>query len=121
MSKLIIKKINISLVPTPKLGKVTIFMDSNDDKVKVKFDNGTVRILAYEDVIASLDKNFEQDFFATNIGVVTHSLNKIPNVVVMDLSNNKKVEALITYDGADILNKLTVELSDPIDFKVICN
>ena len=121
MSKLSFKKIPISSVPTPKLGKVTLFVDAADDKVKVKFDDGSIKIVGFESVISVADKYHEQDFFATDTIIVNHNLDKIPSVMVLDSSSGVELQASITYDVGDINNKLTVTLNIPKTGKVVCN
>lgn len=123
MSKIIIKKITNALVPTPKVGKATIFIDTADNKVKVKHDDGGIRVLAYEDFVigSGNDANYIQDFIGTDTVVIIHNLGKIPSVHIYDTSSGKEIQGEITYDLLDINNKLTIRFTTPKTGRVICN
>lgn len=119
MSKIIAKKIDDSAVPTPKLGKVAIYVSSVDDKLKIKYDDGSTQVVVFQ-TSGSVDRTYTQDFVGVATIVVAHNMGKIPTVAIMDTAGNQ-IQGDIQYDISDVNNVLTVTLSSPLSGTVICN
>lgn len=63
------------------------------------------------------DKHFSQNFSVTDTVSVTHNLNKLPAVTIMD-SANDEVVGMVNYIDQ---NSLTVEFDAPFSGKITCN
>ncbi len=121
MSKFTLAKQIASEVETPPSGQATMFLDVADDKFKVKLDDGSTKEVVYAGGGPPVDKNFVKAFAATDVIAVTHGLQKIPAVVVIDDTTGRPAQGEIEYDLTDINNKLTVRLSQALTGRVICN
>lgn len=122
MSQIVLTKQNASEVETPQSGKTILFVDEADDKIKAKLDTGDLREVIYASIGPPVDKNHVTPFVSSTVVNVTHNLDKIPSVVVLD-STGKKIDVgvVIIYDLLDINNKLTVQMDTSLTGKVVCN
>lgn len=121
MSKITLRLLKSNEVEIPSEGFAVLYVDKDDGKWKTKLDDGTVKEVIYSTTGPPVDKNHTTPFTATDTIPVTHNLGKIPSVVVIDDSTKKSIKGEITYDGADMLNKLTVRLTEAKSGIVVCN
>lgn len=63
------------------------------------------------------DKNYTQQFTVSNEVIVTHNMNKLPAVTVID-SAEEEVEGQVDYIDT---NQLVVRFAYPFSGRIICN
>lgn len=121
MSKITLNTEVAAAIETPPAGQVTLFYDNSDKKFKAKLDTGDLKEIIYAGAGSPADKNYTQIFTGVSTVSVTHSLGKIPSVMIIDTSTGKEIHGEIVYDTGDITNKLTINFNEPKTGQVICN
>jgi hypothetical protein len=121
MSVITLKGENLVDIDNPPVGFVRFFMDAADGKMKIKYNNGTIKAVIFDNAGAAVDKNYVQSFVNVDTAIVVHNLGKIPNVFVIDDSTGKTFVVETTYDLMDIDNKLTVSWVGLKTGRIICN